>query len=169
MKKLTKYIVFTLALGLFTITTAKADNVNILLGGWSNHLKHDSYHKVSEDALHKFNSSHNMVGFEYKNIVLSTFKNSYYNTSVLLGYNYSVVNFKTITNHKLNLVMGVVSGYNEYQAQEAYIGKGLSLYLLPTINTEIAKYKDVTLSLDTGIILGGNPVLVNSINIKIDF
>ncbi len=181
-----------ITISLIISTSIKADELEILIGGWSYHsnneylyLKHDQPNhdqfikevkagkklKGVDFEIKKYNESHKMIGFKYNNIIASTFKNSYDNRSYLLGYNYNALEFNIIgLKQKANIMIGLVHGYKESEAGEAYIKNGFSLYVLPSLNTEFYSNDRFSFSVDTGILFAsGQLVLTNSINIKIKF
>ena len=190
MKNLITLVVISLSL--ITSTLIKADELEILIGGWSYHSNneyiylnkkqkdHDQFVeevKAGNKQLHvdfeikKYNESHKMIGFKYNNIIASTFKNSYDNRSYLLGYNYNALEFDIIgLKQKANIMIGLVHGYKESEASAAYIKNGFSVYFLPSLNTEFYNNDRFSFAIDTGILFAsGQLVLTNSINIKIKF
>ena len=131
-----KTLLLTLAIA--SSFNAVADT-SIILGGWSSHQTKDTYN---------FNEVHNAVGIVHNDYIVTTFKNSYYNQSVVVAkqFNFTEHNFNELT-VSTSIALGVVSGYTEKQLGAAYIGSGISAYVLPTVSV---KYNDF--GVDFGVI-----------------
>lgn len=163
---------FIALIALIAITTlfslkAKADSVEVLLGGWSYHTNR-AY--VENNQYVSYNESHDVLGVKYKNVILSKFVNSYGEDSVVLAYDFVLTEFNVIgLEQTLSVPIGVVHGYTEAQTKDVYLGKGLSLYVMPTLHTELFTYKDLTLGLNLGIIPSNVLVFTSMITVNYTF
>lgn len=145
----------------------KAENFSLLFGGWSNHQKAE-YKVVNTDKKIKYNENHKMIGIKFNNFVLSTFKNSFYNQSIIMGYDYKLTGFKIheYLNIQVGAVVGLVEGYTKIQINKAYIGNNISLYVLPKISSVFKINNKLSLSVDNGLIFAKNGyVLTTSLNL----
>ena len=92
----------------------------ITLGGWSSHFE-PTYKLCDSDnpelgcTKEKFNYSHNMIMVDYKGFTVSTFKNSYYSKSYLMGYTYRYNNFSVLA--------GASTGYERGNRCDLDFGK----------------------------------------------
>ena len=125
---------------------------DLILGGWSSHGSQSEYEKLNE--------AHYALGVIFDNgLTVITFKNSFYKQSAVAGYAKEISKF----NHgkysvSTSVVIGVVSGYSEGQAEGAYLGGGISMYLLPTLTIGYDKIK-----IDTGISIAfDQPLITNN-------
>jgi len=130
--------------------SAKAESIEILLGGWSKHYI---------DTEEVFNESHKMIGVKYGNWSFGKFTNSYNNKSVFLNKTFEIYKYNNLS---LNVVSGIVTGYTKKQTHDAYIGNGNSILLMPEIS-----YKLKMLTINNTIIpQGGGFILTSSLSIR---
>ena len=125
---------------------------DLIIGGWSSHGSQSEYENLNE--------THYAIGVIFDNdLTVITFKNSFYKQSAVAGYAKEISKF----NHgkysvSTSVVIGVVSGYSEGQAEGAYLGGGISMYLLPTLTIGYDKIK-----IDTGISIAfDQPLITNN-------
>lgn len=73
----------------------------VYLGAWSKHM----------NTRYDYNSNHGLIGYERNGWGVATFKNSYYNRSVLLGYTFHY----ELTEHiEVGAQLGAVTGYRNH-------------------------------------------------------
>ena len=144
------------------VPTVQAADIGVIFGGWSKHSVSDDYN---------YNESHNAIGIKYNNFVLSSFTNSYNNHSVVAAYSYDLASstFKGFT-QTASVIGGFVTGYEKYQTGAAYLGNGISLYLLPTIATSYKINDTYSFAVDNGLIISDNgTVLTTTLRLNIKF
>ncbi len=94
-----------LALALATSFSAQADA--IYAGGLSFHID-----GKEDRSGYEYNSNHELVALEYKNVFAATMLNSYHTRSYAVGYSFSVIEAQYFN---LDAVAGVIHGYTESQ------------------------------------------------------
>ena len=125
---------------------------DLIIGGWSSHGSQSEYENLNE--------THYAIGVIFDNdLTVITFKNSFYKQSAVVGYTkefskYNYGKYSVAT----SITVGVVTGYSEDQAEGAYLGSGMSMYLLPTLTIGFDKFK-----IDTGISIAfDQPLITNN-------
>lgn len=113
---------------------------SVILGGWSKHHK---------DEDKDYNESHNMIGLEYKDVIIVKFDNSFDDNSVMLAYSPELGDLLPFDS-KLNGLLtygytaGVVTGYHDGAHKPFILPKiamdygrvVLEIHILPTVVTE---------------------------------
>lgn len=97
------------------------------LGGWSYHLNESDYN---------YNSNHQLMAFEYKQWLVGTFENSFYDRTWLAGYNFKY----EIAELEVGAVVGLSYGYEEddtYDDKLMFNYKGWMPVVFPHISYPI--------------------------------
>lgn len=135
------------------LVSSGAFATDLILGGWSSHGSQSEYKKLNE--------VHYAAGVIFDNgLTVIAFKNSFYNPSAVVGYTkeFSKYNYGKYS-VAASVTVGVVSGYSENQAEGAWIGGGISMYLLPTLTIGYDRFK-----IDTGISIAfDQPLITNNL------
>ena len=156
----------------------KADQVSVIFGGSSYHLndrkvditKDCNYSPCQSETInYDYNSNHNLIGIKYNDIILSKFNNSFYRESVLLAYDFELIqvdrSFLSM-DYKLSLIAGLVTGYKG--ETRTRINDQLSFYISPNLETRYPINSELSISLNTSII-GSFDVVINSLSINYNF
>lgn len=162
-----KILTMAAAISLAISTHSHADTaVSVIFDAKSQH-----YIKDEDNSL--YNGDHHMKGIVIDNkYVFATLENSFYNRSYMVGYNWEFANWDI--NHRLNVsanaMLGLVTGYNKEEAGATYINKHVSLYALPSIETSYRVTKDISLSVNFGMLPAVNGVvMVQSFKVNFTF
>lgn len=133
---LTKYyLVGVLAIGLMWLCAPKSEakDNHLYTGAWSHHITESS-------DTYNYNETNNLVGVQYQNVVLATFKNSHNQQTQLAGV-YFTTPLKD-TPIEVSVIAGVVYGYKdcfgrgELAADKRYCG-----LLAPEITLNLGLFK----------------------------
>lgn len=113
---------------------------SLVFGGISKHVGY-------EEGV-TFNERNNAIGYEYSDISLVAYKNSYSSTSLALYYTQSLLSYKILN---FGVSLGGVTGYNNTP-----VNKPLLPIFAPTLNIELYKSWSTDLSYqmtssDTGV------------------
>lgn len=150
------------------VSANEKEEVTFIVGSY---VAHDTDGFIVDDYFTEWNegTSNNTVGIEYKGYTLLTFENSYYNTTVVAGYNFEVASysFNDTVSVKANVLVGAVFGYTEYQLGKSHIAGNVGLYVLPSVTASYKINNDITLNATTGII--GTSVSVSTFSITYSF
>lgn len=156
-------ILLILILPFLAIFTNNADSkeVSFLFGGWSNH------NMIDKDGF-EYNENHNLIGIEFDQVIYAKFKNSYNDSSTVLAYSFNLTQVTSeYVDLKLNLAVGLVSGYQDYNIIS---GVSISPYFSTIIETTFKIRKDLSFSVDTGLLPDQNGVIVtHSLKITYNF
>ena len=138
--------------------------VTLIGGGWSQHH--------SNDSGFVYNDHHGVVGVMIDDsYIISRFKNSFYNTSYVVAYNFNLYDFSVgDLDVGLDIAGGLVTGYEKYQLRNAFICENLGLYVMPSVT---ASY-DISSDFSVGVTMGVLPykhgiVTTQFINISYKF
>lgn len=164
MNTLTKIAAITLTL---CPLSAMCDDteISLVFGGYSKH--YTSYNDVID-----YNESHHIKGIMWKDFTLATFDNSYNRTSVMAAYNWRYASYdwdRVTIDFSVNL--GLVSGYiSREEMGPAYLGDGLSLYVLPMASVSYQLTDKLTFTLDNGVLpAAGGVVFTNNFRLTYKF
>lgn len=164
-----KTLTLTLLLALSSTTAHSEslngiDGVSAIFGGWSKHFTKDA-------SWYDYNETHSIKGVMINNkYTLAVFENSYYRQSVLVSYNWKLLD-EEFGDFKLgaSVSTGLVTGYENYNEMGiAYLGGGLSIHIMPTLNIGYQLTNYLTLGADIGMFPANEGVVITS-NLRLTY
>lgn len=129
-----KYVILSLILialsnKAFSQTEDSDKEVGVYLGGWSYHLGTD----------YDYNGDHNMVVFEYGDVVFGGFKNSFNENTYVLGYHW----YKDVEDFRFSAMGLLTYGYSQGNYYEMFYerGSGAKALVVPVVSVSYTKYQ----------------------------